>query len=149
MMHAVPTKPPVPAGPMDASSDANNERDVQDAKIAALEAQIAELRKMVQAGAPRSLESVQSLELNREREREKWYEEQARYIGKGNVVITQELCDKRYPSGRHTFECILDDGNMHPKIRVKADNEVDAAARYMSVCGINSAEKRVDAVQVA
>lgn len=68
-------------------------------------------------------------------------------VDKGYVQRTQEACDKQFPNGKHRWACVLEDGNCHPKIVVGADNEVDAAARYMASCGIKSAEKAVTVVR--
>lgn len=119
------------------------EADPRDQRIAdlelKLEAQAAILERldaMLVSNAVNAGDALQEVKSKQEQEALK------AEIDKGNVRRTQEACDREF-SGRHRYRCSLPDGNGHPEITVSADNEVDARGRYLSVCGIRSAEKEV------
>lgn len=134
-----PTAPTVPAGPTpdavdrDAAADAKPTppaEDVRDAEVAALRAELKEMRELIRAGAVDQVAASQEERSRREQEAI------AAEVAKGNQQRTQEEADRRFPEGKHRWKCVLADGNGHPEIVVSATNAVDAAARYCDVCGI-------------
>lgn len=111
--------------------------DERDEKIAALEASLASIQAQLNAGAVNAVEAVQQRE-----QKEKLAAIQAE-IEKGNQARSQEECDRQFEGGRHRWKCVLPDGNGHPELIVSADNDTDAVARYLKVCGVTSHEKQV------
>ncbi len=111
-------------------------------RIERLEAELEGLRDLIKSGA------VNAVAVREKETREEWYQQQAKEISKGNVVRTQEAADRQFPEGRKRYRCVLTDCNRHPEILVRADNETDAVGRYLAVCGINSAEKKVTLAEV-
>ena len=143
-----PAYRPVPDAPVSATPAPAP--DPRDAEIAALrqmvEAQgdaLEQLRDLIQVGA------VNAVAVTSEEESRRRHEERKAWISQGPLVLTQEACDKMFVTGQHRFRCVLADGNRHPEIVVRADNEIDAAGRYKAVCGIRSAEKDVTVSRVA
>ena len=129
-----PASPPVPPAPV----------DPRDAEIATLKAQLAEQGDAIKKLAA-AMESgaVNTADANQQKKSESELEAFKLELAKGREKLTQEAADRQFPGGKHRYLCHLADGNGHPQIAIGADNEVDAAGRYMAVCGINSSEKKV------
>jgi hypothetical protein len=143
----VPEGPARPVDPLaEAKAPAAEPALVPDSDAAlrmeALEERLEQLTALLHS------KSVNAADVLKSKDREAWYAEQAKEISKGNVVRTQEEAERRYPKGEHQFRCVLEDGNRHPPIVVRADNEVDAKGRYCDLCGVLSHEKPVTAVRV-
>lgn len=141
---AAPTapEPPAPAGaelppagdaaPPVVPPAATDQADV----IADLKQQVAELTRLVHNRTSPAADAIPT---------DKSMEEQRQLIAeieKGVQVRTQEAADRQFPGGKFRFRCVLADGNGHPELVIGADGEVDAAARYMAVCGIRSSDKQ-------
>jgi len=118
--------------------------DPRDEEIAAMKVQIAAqaeamaaMQKQFAAGAVNAVDAVQ--------ERKSKAEQVALIaeIEKGTQQRTQEVCDRDFPEGRFRWRCVLSDGNRHPELIVTADNETDAGARYLKVCGVTTHDKPV------
>lgn len=128
----------VQAGPaLREPADEGVKPDPRDEAIAALREQLDRLERQMASNAVNAPAVVQ--EEKSRREQDEWKKE----LAKGTTGMTQDAADRRFPEGRHVFLCDLPDGNRHPTLSIRADNEVDAAARYLSVCGVRSAEKQV------
>lgn len=113
-----------------------DEADPRDLAIAALTDQVGRLTSLVMSG------TVNVGKVSAEQEAEARYEAAKKEIEKGNVVRSQEAADRMFPGGSKLFRCLLTDGNRHPQLTIRADTEIDAAARYMHVCGVTAAEKK-------
>lgn len=111
--------------------------DPRDAKIAALESQLARIEGLITSGSVNAVDAKQKERSEAELEAAKIE------IAKGKQQITQEAADRQFPGGKFRYRCHLADGNDLPAIAIGADNEVDAAARYLAVCGVRSSEKQV------
>lgn len=125
-----PQAPTAAPDPRDAQIDALKEQLEEQSK------QLTELFGMIKSG------SVNVVEASQEKKSRDELEALKAHIEKGKEQITQEECDRQF-GGRHRFRCVLPDGNGHPQIVVSADNEVDARARYLAVCGVKSTDKEV------
>lgn len=70
-------------------------------------------------------------------------------LDKGAQRRTQEHCDRLFPEGKHVYRCVLAaDRNGNPELLVRAANPTDAKARYLSACGINHTEHKVECARV-
>ena len=134
---AKPAKPEAPA----AKPDADRILELE-AKLEAQSAQIDQLLLNQKAGAINAVDAQQDARSKAETDALR------KEVEKGNQQRTQEVADRKYEYGKHRFKCVLADGNRHPEISVRADNEVDAKARYLDVCGILAAEKPVQIERV-
>lgn len=117
-------------------------------RVAKLESELAELKKLLTSAAAAGTVAPPGYKLVKDepdQDAKSRVEQEAikAHIEKGKQRITQEEADRRYLEGKHRFVCGLDDGNGHPELVISATHEVDAAARYMDVCGIQSSEKKV------
>lgn len=109
----------------------------RDAKIEDLEVKIARLESLMSANAVNSAGAIQD---EKSKAEQKLLQAE---VEKGNQRRSQEAADRQFPEGKHRWNCSLSDGNGHPALVISAENEVDAAARYMAVCGVRSSEKQV------
>lgn len=117
-------------------------------RVAKLESELAELKKLLAAASAAGTVAPPGYRLVKDepdQDARSLAEKQAiiAHIDKGKQKISQEEADRRYPEGKHRFACLLEDGNGHPELIVSASHEVDAAARYLDVCGVQSSEKKV------
>lgn len=71
-----------------------------------------------------------------------------REISRSTQERSQEAAFKQYPEGRHVYRVNLPDKNRHPELAIRADNETDAKARYLAVCGVRSTETELTVSRV-
>lgn len=117
-------------------------------RVGKLEAELAELKKLFATASAAGTVAPPGYRLVKDepdQDARSLAEKQAiiAHIDKGKQKISQEEADRRYPEGKHRFVCLLEDGNGHPELIVSASHEVDAAARYLDVCGVQNSEKKV------
>lgn len=124
--------------------------DAAPDRVAALESQLAELRALLlaQRATPPMAENFRVVQVQDQKSMDEQKLFRAR-VERGNAAITQDTADEMFPTGTKTFLCELQDGNRHPKVRIRADHEVDAKGRYLAVCGVKSTDKPVVVTPVA
>lgn len=135
-----PAAPPVtspPVAPRAAADPRDEEIGLLKEQLEQQSRQLTELFGMIKSG------SVNVVEASQEKRSRDEFELLKAHIDKGKERITQEECDRQFGFGRFRFRCALPDGNGHPQIVVSADNEVDARARYLAVCGVKGTDKEV------